>query len=322
MPSRTVRTTGCMIFTPCGQVPLVCIFTEVCEQTSTRKPLKVSSGESSPLSHQLCKSNFHLNVRAAATIMALLFVLDVAMPDACAQTYRVLHNFTGGLDGANPWAGLTMDAGGNLYGIAAGGGSGSCVFNGTAGCGEAFKLTSKGGNWTFAPLYSFQGGNDGEFPVAAMTIGSNGSLYGTTAGGGGGSCAFNQSTGCGTVFNLKPTPTRPPTPLSPWLENVLYAFTGGGDGANPNLGNVVFDQEGNLYGTTFSGGILVKVLFSSCRAQAAAGRRPSCTTLPEVVTEALPTVALSSITLAISTARRYMAAAQDAVGRDAAQFMN
>ena len=144
--------------------------------------------------------------------------------------------------------------GGNLYGVAGGGGSGSCVFYGTSGCGTAFKLTPKNGNWIFAPLYSFRGGSDGEFPVAAMTIGPNGSLYGTTAGGGEGLCTFYQSTGCGTVFNLKPTPTRPPTPLTPWLENVLYPFTGGADGANPSVGNLIFDQAGNLYGTTSSGG--------------------------------------------------------------------
>ena len=108
--------------------------------------------------------------------MAILFVLEVATLAAQAQTYQVIHNFTGGLDGANPWAGLTIDAGGNLYGVAGGGGNGSCVFYGTTGCGTAFKLTSKNGTWVFAPLYNFRGGSDGEFPVAAMTIGPNGSL--------------------------------------------------------------------------------------------------------------------------------------------------
>ena len=170
------------------------------------------------MSHQVHKSDFHLSLRAAATIVAILFVFDVATPAAQAQTYQVIHNFTGGLDGANPWAGLTMDIAGNLYGVAEGGGNGSCAFYGTSGCGAAFKLTRKNGNWTFAPLYSFHGGSDGEFPVAALTIGSNGSLYGATAGGGQGTCTFYQSAGCGTVFNVKPTPTRPPTPLSPWLK--------------------------------------------------------------------------------------------------------
>ncbi len=205
------------------------------------------------MSRQPDKSNFHLNLRAAATIVVMLFVL-IVIPAAKAQTYQVLHNFTGGIDGANPWAGLTVDAGGNLYGVAQGGGNGSCVFYGTSGCGTAFKLTRKNGSWVVAPLYSFRGGTDGEFPVAALTIGSNGSLYGTTAGGGQGTCSFYQSTGCGTVFNLKPTPTRPPTPLSPWLENLLYAFTGVPDGANANFGNLIFDQAGNLYGTTANGG--------------------------------------------------------------------
>ncbi|MGO9516897.1 MAG: choice-of-anchor tandem repeat GloVer-containing protein, partial [Candidatus Korobacteraceae bacterium] len=214
------------------------------------------------MSHQLRKTDFQLNFRAAARAVAILFVLNVATMAVQAQTYQVIHNFTGGLDGANPWAGLTIDVGGNLYGVAGGGGNGSCAFYGTSGCGTAFKLTSKNGTWVFAPLYSFHGGSDGEFPVAAMTIGSNGSLYGTTAGGGQGTCTFNPSTGCGTVFNLKPTPTRPPTPLTPWLENLLYPFTGGGDGANPNVGNLIFDQAGNLYGTaTFGGASGLGVVF-------------------------------------------------------------
>src|SRR3974377_1084009 len=116
--------------------------------------------------HQLQKSDFHLNSRAATAILAILFVLEVVTPAAQAQTYQVIHNFTGGLDGANPWAGLTMDIGGNLYGVAEGGGNGPCVFYGASGCGTAFRLTRKSGAWTFDPLYSFHGGSDGEFPVA------------------------------------------------------------------------------------------------------------------------------------------------------------
>ena len=183
-----------------------------------------------------------------------LGLLLAISPDAGAQTFSVIHNFTGGLDGANPWAGLTMDHAGSLYGVAAGGGNGSCEFYGTPGCGTAFKLAFKNGGWVMMPLYSFRGGSDGAFGVAAMTFGPNGSLYGTTAGGGQGSCAFYVSTGCGTVFNLTPTASFPRTPLTPWLETVLYRFTGGGDGGNPVLGNLIFDQAGNMYGTTNYGG--------------------------------------------------------------------
>ena len=203
--------------------------------------------------HQLYKLRSRIS-RAAAARVVILCLVGFAASAARGQTYQVIHNFTGGVDGANPWAGLTIDAGGHLYGLAEGGGNGTCVFYGTSGCGTAFKLTLKNGGWVFAPLYSFRGRSDGEFPVAAMTIGPNGSLYGTTAGGGEGTCTFYQSTGCGTVFNLKPTPTRPPTPLTPWLENVLHLFTGVADGATPVVGNLIFDKAGNLYGTTAYGG--------------------------------------------------------------------
>jgi hypothetical protein len=39
-----------------------------------------------------------------------------APPDNAASTYKVLYAFTGGADGANPYAGLVRDAAGNLYG--------------------------------------------------------------------------------------------------------------------------------------------------------------------------------------------------------------
>lgn len=70
-----------------------------------------------------------LNLRSwpatAALATIILFALLVAfIPAARAQTYRVIHDFTGGADGLRPLATLTLDRAGNLYGTSAGGGSG------------------------------------------------------------------------------------------------------------------------------------------------------------------------------------------------------
>jgi uncharacterized repeat protein (TIGR03803 family) len=149
-------------------------------------------------------------------------------------TFNVLHSFTGGADGGTPTAGLTMDKAGNLYGV-----------TGLYAAGTVFKLTYKGSGWVFTPLYSFQGGNDGANPEARVTVGPDGNLYGTTAGGGG--------SGWGTVFKLQPSPTACKTALCPWTETVLYRFSGGSDGGYP-LAELVFDHAGNLYGTATYGG--------------------------------------------------------------------
>jgi hypothetical protein len=82
-------------------------------------------------------------------------------------------------------------------------------------------------------------------------FGPDGSLYGTTYEGGGTNC---NHTGCGTAFNLKPPLTVCKTSLCPWNETVLYRFSGGNDGANADAGNVIFDEAGNICGTTLSGG--------------------------------------------------------------------
>ena len=179
------------------------------------------------------------------TILALAvgaLVIVLAVQPAHGQTYQVIHTFSGS-DGSSPIYGLTPDQGGNLYGVAEYGG---------ASHGVVFKLTHAHSGWVLNPLYEFRGGADGATPHAGVVFGHDGVLYGTTVFGG------NQGEsecvgGCGVVFSLRPQPTRPPTPLSPWLEKPLYAFNLFNDGNSPYSG-VTFDQAGNMYGTTFLGG--------------------------------------------------------------------
>ena len=110
-------------------------------------------------------------------------------------------------------------------------------------------------NWPIeTTLHAFRGPpGDGGGPLATLTIGSGGVLYGTTAFGGSGtpcSSAALPSTGCGTVFQLTP----PAAPGANWTDTVLYSFTGlDGDGAFP-YGGVTVGSNGVLYGTTAYGG--------------------------------------------------------------------
>ncbi len=161
-----------------------------------------------------------------------------------AWTETMLYTFTGGHDGGIPYASLTFDSKGNLYGTTSHGGdtSGSnCA--GIGGCGVVFELsppTGGKGHWTETVLYSFTGSNDGGVPYASVIFDAAGNLYGTTSGGG--------SSTYGVVFELSP----PSREKSPWNENVLYAFTGADDGESP-LAGLIFDSKGNLYGTAFGG---------------------------------------------------------------------
>jgi uncharacterized repeat protein (TIGR03803 family) len=152
-------------------------------------------------------------------------------------TETVLYSFAGGSDGAGPTAGLIADKAGNLYGTTAYGGGTSCTSQVYTGCGTVFKLSPDG---VETVLHVFTGGTDGEIPYAGLLADKAGNLYGTTyRGGGGRGCAD----GCGTVYKLAPDGT----------ETVLYAFQGNADGAQPYSG-LIADAEGNLYGTTMSGG--------------------------------------------------------------------
>lgn len=152
----------------------------------------------------------------------------------------VLHAFTGGNDGRYPHGGLARDSHGHLYGATAEGGGyyGSC---GRLGCGTVYELIpprTKGAQWTEKILYRFKGGSDGGNPDAAMIFDGLGNLYGTTSIGG--------DFGWGTVFSLELDSH------GKWTEHVIHSFNDKTDGAEP-FGSVVFDKQGNLYCTTYSG---------------------------------------------------------------------
>jgi uncharacterized repeat protein (TIGR03803 family) len=144
----------------------------------------------------------------------------------------VLHSFGGGEDGSIPGAGLTLDASGNLYGTTSQGG----LHDG----GTVFELSPRqGGGWLETVLHSFNG-DDGGAPASELIFDAAGNLYGTTLQGG-----IHDS---GTVFELSPRQG------GGWTETVLHSFGKGTDGSRP-AGGLVFDNAGNLYGATQSGGV-------------------------------------------------------------------
>jgi uncharacterized repeat protein (TIGR03803 family) len=186
-----------------------------------------------------------------ALLSTLLFPTILFSLTASAQTLTVLHTFTGGKDGAYPYAGLAIDKKGNLYGTANQGGNlkAQCP-PANDGCGLVFKLTPSKSGWTFQPLYTFRGKKDGQGPYGSVSFGPGNYLYGSTVEGG------NEQpcpSGCGTVFRLK-KPTTCGAKNCRWTETVLYRFLGNTDGFYPT-GDVAFDQAGNVYGTTFQGGL-------------------------------------------------------------------
>lgn len=141
----------------------------------------------------------------------------------------VVHEFTGGTDGAYPQGGLIRNAAGDFFGTTTAGGA---TNNGTV-----FGITAAGKE---VVLYSFAGGTDGAAPQAGLTLDASGNLYGTTSAGG--------THGNGTVFKLSRAAKG-----GTWTETVLYNFGTGSDGAIP-VASVAFDKSGNLYSTTSAGG--------------------------------------------------------------------
>jgi uncharacterized repeat protein (TIGR03803 family) len=153
-------------------------------------------------------------------------------------TEKVLHNFTGQHDGYFLYAPMIFDSAGNLYGTAQDGG--------IYGYGTVFELIPNNGKWTEKVLHSFNlDGKDGASPYAGLILDSAGNLYGTTQEGGTGAGCYR---GCGIVFELIPGKN------GAWTRKILHNFNlDGVDGEDP-IGGLIFDKNGNLYGTTASGG--------------------------------------------------------------------
>jgi hypothetical protein len=162
-----------------------------------------------------------------------------------AWTETLLYNFSGGADGSYPFAGLVFDGKGILYGTTYFGGlgpSGGTVF-------RAIPPAISGGAWAVKVLHAFERGSDGGTPVAGVILDQAGNVYGTTMYGGGGRCLTGGQGGCGTVFEL-----TPPSNLGGvWTETQIATFPAGRDGRAPEAG-LIFDEGGNLYGTTALGG--------------------------------------------------------------------
>jgi len=220
-------------------------------------------------------------------------VFELSPSSGGSWTEKILYSFCSQppncADGNGPTGGLIFDQSGNLYGTTGFGGNEAC----DGGCGTVFELSpNSDGTWTETVLHSFNG-TDGYDPTNSLLIFDKaGNIYGTTQVGGayGGGTVFKLNAGSetvlysfcsasncsdgygleagvifdksgnlygetygggaygddGTVFKLSPSSD------GGWKETVLHSFRGP-DGSSP-IGGLVFDKEGNLYGSTYSGG--------------------------------------------------------------------
>ena len=173
-------------------------------------------------------------------------------PSHAGWQENILHIFTCNKDGWFPTADLVFDKTGNLYGTTQWGGVGC----GQVGCGTVFKVTNRKGQWTKTTIYAFKGGRDGTAPTSALVLDDAGNLYGTTALGGTGPCVIESTPGCGTVFKLTHGAK------GQWKKTLIYSPDGSSGGGL--FSGVVFDNAGNLLGTTTFYGIASQNCAAGC----------------------------------------------------------
>jgi|CZKH01.1.fsa_nt_gi uncharacterized repeat protein (TIGR03803 family) len=177
---------------------------------------------------------------SALLIVAVMCLAALATPLSRAQSFQVLHSFTGKSGGASSYGQLILDREGNVYGTTSTGGFYGAAQCSGAGCGLVFRLNPAGQQ---SAIYSFEGRGSGALPAAGLVRDAQGNFYGTTEFGGyTNDCSFPPH-GCGTVFKIDVN----------GHETVLHRFTGGNDGLQPRAA-LIRDMAGNLYGTTTGGG--------------------------------------------------------------------
>ncbi len=163
-------------------------------------------------------------LRAWTSICVFSIAFAFVASAAHAQSFKVVHDFSGDADGANPLNGLMLSATGVMYG--------TTDLGGAYDNGALFSFA----NGELTRIHSFQAGADGARPQSFLIEDKSGNLYGTTSAGGG--------YGDGTVYRVIGK-----------NETVLYRFGSKlHDGADPQAG-LAIDSAGNLYGTTSAGGI-------------------------------------------------------------------
>jgi uncharacterized repeat protein (TIGR03803 family) len=156
-------------------------------------------------------------------------------PDSKGYAYTDLYNFKGGSDGSNPFATLTLSGHtGDIFGTTEYGG-------GASGLGTVFELTRTGTSYSEKVLHAFST-KQGALLEAPVLIDAHGDLFSTATGGGTGCHG-----GCGTVFELIPSG-------SVYSFKVVHRFSGPPDGAEPEWAPLVPEANGDLLGTTRSGG--------------------------------------------------------------------
>ena len=164
-------------------------------------------------------------------------VFELSPSSGSKWTIQALHSFAccSG-DGVTPVAGVYLDGSGNIFGTTlwggTGGGSNGCDGEGK-GCGTFFELTKSSSGWKETVLYNFNGAPDAALPYGSLVRDKAGNFYDTSIWGGSQDYA-------GTVFEL--TQQSDGT----WSDSIV--FTDQGFGPNGELGGLVFDSEGNLYG--------------------------------------------------------------------------
>ncbi|MGA8153033.1 MAG: choice-of-anchor tandem repeat GloVer-containing protein [Terriglobales bacterium] len=179
-------------------------------------------------------------------------------------TLKVLYDFDG-VDGSEPYGGLTLGTDGNFYGTTSS--------RGANNYGTIFKITKSG---SLTTLYNFTGGADGGLPWAPPIQGTDGNFYGTTQAYG----TAYKITPSGTFTLLASLPGGSHAPLLLGTDGNFYGTTNGGGtyaygtvfkmtpkgtvtivynfdfthGSAPE-GPLIQGNDGNFYGTAYSGGM-------------------------------------------------------------------